>query len=501
MIPLLEKMFPSLAKKVALAVVGVILLFGGTFLFFAHRTGYSILEGQAQLKAQGIAGLVREFLLHANGPGRDARIENILSIAAAGSDVVDAFVLKEDGTLLWNAKPGNLPGRLPLDQFHEIPGKTGEKILSVEERDTSYEYIVLPLFPSESRLDTAAVPSVLRGYFGMKVAMDDLRAFALRHRTTNILMTVMTFLGLGIIFFVALSVLVIKPIGALHAHIRKVGDDIREIGQETRKVFPLLPEPRTHDEIADLWGEFNHLLTRLNEANGRLFDLHQSQLEQADRLATTGEMAASMAHEIKNPISGVLAAVQVFDSETGTDDPRKEILAEMMVQLGRVNHAVNDLLSYARPSPPALEEFSLNELIQKTIGLFSQQTKGQEISISSDLTGAQLLISADRKQLQQVLWNILLNAVQALDGAGSVSVRSMKDNSSAVIQVSDTGKGMSADQINRVFQPFFTTKHKGTGLGMTISKRIVEQHHGTISIASEPKRGTTVTILLPQGRK
>jgi signal transduction histidine kinase len=481
-------MFPSLARKVALAVVVVILLFGGTFLFLAHRTGYSILEGQAQLKAQGIAGLVREFLLHANGPGRDARIENILSIAAAGSDVVDAFVLKEDGTVLWNAKPGKLPGRLRIDEFHEIPGRTGEKILSVEENDTSFEYIVLPL-RSDPGLDTATVPGVLRGYFGMKVAMDDLRAFALKHRTTNILMTVMTFLGLGIIFFVALSVLVIKPIGALHSHIRKVGDDIRDIGPDARKTFPLLPEPGSHDEIADLRGGFNDLLSRLNEANARLFDLHQSQLEQADRLASTGEMAASMAHEIKNPIAGVFAALQVFDGETDANDPKKEILAEMMTQLARVNHAVNDLLSYARPSPPTIEEFSLNELIQKTISLFSQQTKGKGISITADLTGARLLIAGDRKQLQQVLWNILLNAMQAFDREGTISVRSMHDDSSAVIQVSDTGRGMPADQIGRIFQPFFTTKHKGTGLGMTISKRIVEQHRGTISVASEPKRG------------
>jgi signal transduction histidine kinase len=491
-------MFPSLAKKIALAVVAVILLCGGSFLYFAHRTGFSILEEQAEVKASGIAAFVREYLRNEGTRGTEAGVQRILSIAASGSDVIDAFVLAGDGTVLWRAKADERPGRLPLGQFHEIAGKPGELIQSVEESGGRFAYVLLPLPAAGPVVDTAQAAAAPGRYFGMKVAVDDLRAFALRHRTINILMTVFTFLALGVIFFIALSILVIRPINRLHAHMGMIGEEIHDLERGAQKPFPLLSGPPRNDEIAGLSDGFNKLLQRLNRANARVFELHQGQLEQADRLATTGEMAASMAHEIKNPIAGVLAAVQVFDGETAAADPKKEILAEMMVQLGRVNHAVNDLLSYARPSAPVPERFSLNELIQKTLTLFSQQSKGNRISISAHLTGDLLMISADRKQFQQVLWNILLNAVQAVEGEGSVNVRSMAENHSVVVQVSDTGKGISPEQLSRVFQPFYTTKHKGTGLGMTISKRIVEQHRGSISVSSEPGRGTTVTITLPR---
>jgi signal transduction histidine kinase len=169
-----------------------------------------------------------------------------------------------------------------------------------------------------------------------------------------------------------------------------------------------------------------------------------------------------------------------------------------MVQLDRINHAVNDLLSYARPSPPMFEEVCINEVIQKTLSLLMQQANSRMISFSHDLPSERIVMSADRKQFQQVLWNICLNGLQSMESGGKLSVVLRSVNATTIrIQIRDQGRGIPAEQLVRVFQPFFTTKHKGTGLGMTISKRIVEQHGGSITLDSVVDRGTTVTIDLP----
>jgi hypothetical protein len=261
--------------------------------------------------------------------------------------------------------------------------------------------------------------------------------------------------------------------------------------------FSDLAVPQQKDEISDLIETFNKLISRLNEAYGRLHDVHEQQLEHADRLSTTGEMAASIAHEIRNPIAGVLGALQVMLDELAGDDPRKEILEEMKIQIERVNYAVTDLLSYARPTAPVLEDVSLQDVINKTSTMLSRQMHDKNIAIIHSMELRPVMMRGDRKQLQQVLWNIMLNGMQAMETNGTMTVSLSEQDGWAEIQVSDTGKGIPVDQMEKIFKPFFTTKHKGTGLGMTISKRIVEQHDGTLKIASTGADGTMVSIRLP----
>jgi len=236
----------------------------------------------------------------------------------------------------------------------------------------------------------------------------------------------------------------------------------------------------------------------LNETHARLQQVHDLQLEQAHRLATTGEMAASIAHEIKNPVAGIIGALQVLESENVFSDSHRDIIAEMQIQLERVNQAVNDLLSYARPAPPMFGKVDLHELIKKTAAMLSHQMVEKNIEVSLNLAGSSPEIRADGKQLRQLLWNIILNAMQAVPSGGKVAINTSRGNTVFTVQISDNGKGMPEEVLAHIYEPFFTTKHKGTGLGMTISKRIIEQHKGGIEVESRIDRGTAVTITLPQ---
>ncbi|MDI6767276.1 MAG: ATP-binding protein [Bacteroidota bacterium] len=494
---IIEKLFPSLGKKIALAVILVFLVVGSVFVYFARQTGYAMLRKQAQAKAHGIAEFGKSILEYIMLSGKNDQLQAALERTVASGEARDILILKEDGTIVLKANGDQYPERLPLKQFIAIPQYSNDKFLSLEQNNSLYEFVITPIVNKPECHSCHPKTGRTHGYLAVKISMDDVRATSLEHRTMNIVMTIITFIGLGGILYITLMFLITRPVKKLNNQMVYVEKQIKRYEEGEQVQFSELDNPRSQDEIANLIRAYNKLIQRLNDAHAKLHEMHQSQLEQADRLATTGEMAASMAHEIKNPIAGVLGALQVFDSETPKEDDRKEIIAEMIIQLERVNNAVNDLLCYARPTDPLFEEVLVDELITKTSTLLSRQFKEKNIQVQTQLPVGQLIISADKKQIQQVLWNIMLNAVQSMDKDGNLTISLTPENSMVKIQIADTGKGIYPEQLEQVFKPFFTTKHKGTGLGMTISKRIIEQHKGKIHIHSVVGKGTIVTLSLP----
>jgi len=335
------------------------------------------------------------------------------------------------------------------------------------------------------------------GYMAVKITMDKIHQSSMKHRTVNIVMTIVTFGGIGLVISGALLILVIRPVSTLRQRMGALQNQLAGVEKGQAVIFTTLePSPR-NDEISDLITTFNALVERLNEAHARLHQLHNEQLEHADRLATTGEMAASMAHEIRNPLAGVLGALQVIDSDARDDEPNKPILKEMMVQMERMNLAVNDLLSYARPSPPRFDRTDLNGILDRTVSIMNSQAQKKNVRVELSLDNKLPDIRADRKLLQQLLWNVILNALQAADEGGRVRVATASTNGSVTVTVDDTGKGILPTEQENIFKPFYTTKHQGTGLGLTISRRIVEQHRGSIVLESGAHSGTTCIVQLP----
>ncbi len=493
-----DSLFATLRRKIAFAVFLVMLVAGSAFVYLAHRTGYTMLEQQTQLKAKSIAGILTNLIERTMIEGGKEHVQQTLSSATASHDVLNAYLLKTTGNVTFRANANDTITSLPLEQFQKIESEEGEKYLSVQEGNRLVEYVIIPVMNKPACYTCHKESSPIRGYFAVKFGIDDMRAIAAQHRTTNLLMTLITFGSLGFIIYFTVSLLIVRPVGKLHFHIKKVEEGIKYLESGERTTFPLLPEPTSNDEIAELSRDVNKLVRRLNDGNAKLIEMHQLQLEQAARLGTVGEMAASMAHEIKNPIAGVLGAVQIFESELQPDDPKKEIFSEMKVQLDRVIHAVTDLLSFARPTPPLFEEIPIHEIIKRTRSMLSKQINDNHVEVRMDLAADANIVEADKKQLQQVVWNILLNAIQSMEHKGVLTIGTRKNERGLHLIVSDTGKGISKEHLVEIFKPFFTTKNKGTGLGMTVTKRIIEQHKGEINVASELGKGTTVSIILPR---
>ena len=262
-------------------------------------------------------------------------------------------------------------------------------------------------------------------------------------------------------------------------------------------------EVKSFDDIGRLGEAFNSLLTKLERARRRVERYHYEQMKRADRLASIGEMAAGIAHEIKNPLAGIAGVIQVLRKEHAVGDPKRVVLDEVLVQVERMDKAVRNLLSFARPPEPKMTPADINELIGKLLDFLAPQFARNSISVERKLTTGLPWLTLDPDLMQQALINIALNAIQAMPEGGKfvVETRSVKPDGnnpgSIEILFSDTGKGISLENLSRIFNPFFTTRQQGTGLGLSITQRIIEQHGGEISVMSSPEKGTTFTLSFP----
>ena len=233
----------------------------------------------------------------------------------------------------------------------------------------------------------------------------------------------------------------------------------------------------------------------------------EQNIKRADLLATVGKLAAGIAHEIRNPMASISGSIQVLASELDLDRVNRSLMEIVIRETDRLNRLISDFLDFARPAQVNPEIIDLNLLLDETIEMVRHSTPGElEIAFHCDFE-PDVFIRADSGQLRQLFLNLLLNAVQAMRRGGRVEVSSRQvaapegqgDDGGVQIEIADTGKGMKEEELESIFSPFFTTKEAGTGLGLTVAYRIVENHGGRISVSSESGRGTRFTVVLPSG--
>ncbi|MFQ5988242.1 MAG: sensor histidine kinase, partial [Dehalococcoidia bacterium] len=223
----------------------------------------------------------------------------------------------------------------------------------------------------------------------------------------------------------------------------------------------------------------------------------------AEKLTSLGQLAASIAHEVNNPLSGVLVYTQLLAKKIAGDKFSKETalnyLSRMESELTRSARLVRNLLDFARQSPPSLRSVSVNDVVDKSLDLAAHSAVLQDIEVIKELGSPLPTIMADFDQLQQVCTNLIINAVQAMPEGGRLTLRTSTADSWVRIEVQDTGCGISPENMRKLFTPFFTTKakEKGVGLGLAVVHGIIQRHRGKIEVQSKEGEGTTLTIFLP----
>ena len=254
---------------------------------------------------------------------------------------------------------------------------------------------------------------------------------------------------------------------------------------------------RRNDEIGDLGRNFNHMLQQLRESREEIETLHRTQMSRAEHLATLGELAAGLAHEIRNPLAGIAGVIEIIGRDLPSTSPARAVVKDVRQEITQINRILTDLLETARPHPPQVCVSNLNTTVEHAVMLARQQVLSKPIKIELRQAPDLAEVEHDSDQIHQVLLNLLLNAVQAMEGAGMVRVEIGSRGDYASVIVSDTGRGIPAQNIPNIFRPFYTTKGNGTGLGLSLARRIVEEHHGRIEVSSVVGKGSKFTLLLP----
>jgi two-component system NtrC family sensor kinase len=282
---------------------------------------------------------------------------------------------------------------------------------------------------------------------------------------------------------------------------RLVSRRIRGLVEGTRLVASGKLEHRIadlgNDELGALAASFNRMTETLQETRGQLL--------QSERLASLGRLSAGIAHEINNPLTGVLLCGSTVLDDLPADDPRREHLQVVVQETTRCRDIIRSLLDFARQRVPQKSAVRVAEVVDRAVRIVRNQASIGHIEIHytppAECTVPPLFVDAG--QIQQVLLNLLLNAVDAMSRGGTIMIScSEVDGGFAELRVTDTGVGIPPENLSRLFEPFFSTKGvKGNGLGLAVSWGIVEQHGGTLRVESEVGRGTTFFVRLPLAQR
>ena len=290
------------------------------------------------------------------------------------------------------------------------------------------------------------------------------------------------------VLIIVLAYVIQRPMVELQEKIAQVSEGNLDVAVSFAK---------RNDEIGDLGRNFNHMMQQLRESREEIERLHRTQISRAEHLATLGELATGLAHEIRNPLAGIAGVIEIVGRDLPPTSPARAVVKDVRLEITRISRTLTDLLETARPRRPEVRRSNLNTTVEHAVMLARQQVLSRPIKIELQKAAGLPEVEHDSDQVHQVLLNLLLNAVQAMEGPGTVLVEIGTRDGLASVAVSDTGRGISAQNLPNIFRPFYTTKGDGTGLGLSLARRIVEDHHGRIEVTSVVGKGSKFEVLLP----
>jgi two-component system NtrC family sensor kinase len=480
----------SLKSKIIISVSAILAVIIGTGTWI--NIGYQRAQMESALEDNVliISNTIEKSLENAMVDGKSKEVQHILEAVGTYHNIQELKIFSVNGVILKSSKPW-LIGR-KVDAVTQKWFLEGDFKRPIKRRAEGIFSVLFPIANTERCVHCHGSAAKLNGILVVDVSMAQTQEKVGELSKTLVLWAVGITATLAIFLGLFLNHMVTDPIRDLIATMERA-----ERGLEARV------QVRSSDDIGRLGEAFNALLSKLERARRRVERYHYEQMKRADRLASIGEMAAGIAHEIKNPLAGIAGVIQVLRKDMSTGDPKRAILEEVLSQVERMDKAVRNLLSFARPPEPKMALVDINELIGKLIDFLAPQFAKHGITAERRLTAGLPWLVLDPDLIQQALLNISLNAIKAMPEGGAFIVETRTeapdvDFPGAIkIVFADSGEGVTPENLSRIFSPFFTTRQQGTGLGLSITQRIVEQHNGELSVTSTPGKGATFTITLP----
>ena len=487
-------MFNSLISRVILLNVLLLILGVGTFAMYHLQREQGHLIDVNRQNAQLLLNTIERSIFHSMCTGNQANVQAILEKVGSSKELIAVQIFNMEGIILRSARPeelGTVVSDRSFDLFKqgEIEGfyetEEGGRVLSMQMPIKSDGRCV------ECHDDESDVIGVLNLDFSLSNMYEQLR----KTSKTFIVSTLVNLIALAVGIALIMTRLLRKPL-------QKINEGMGQV--EAGDLSVRMPERGT-DEVGQLMSGFNSMVSNLENAQTELQQYHYQQMERAERLASIGEMAAGLAHEIKNPLAGIGGAIDVLADDYEPEDPRREVMSQIQKQVSRLNKTVTDLLYFGKPGDPEFNYIDINSLIKQTQLFASQHPEAKNINWIEELTRNLPLVWGDQKQIQQVLLNLMINGLQAMADGGVLTVQTEKfsrDGKDWVkVDISDTGPGIPADQLNTIFTPFFTSKTEGTGLGLPICRQLMVTNGGTLRVSSKFGQGACFTLEIPAAEK
>lgn len=480
----------SLKNKIILhvSVIGAITAFFLTFLYI--KTQRNIIHQTSQQKAELISSMIESSIHCIMKEGDIERLSSYIQEVSNLSDIRKIRILSSQGKISHSSLSEEIGSFIPQSSLQKLKtllsNKSQFNLLVFLPKSTIQGFHVIK--NNESCFRCHDRKNDINGILETHMDYSTAAALLKKSQVKGI------FIALGALFVLTFIILrlfekiVNKPLSQLKNKIKKVQEG------ELNTQFPVLKK----DEIGSLAESFNNMVRRLKEANQKIEDLFNRQMEKAEHLASIGELAAGLAHEIKNPIAGMKGALEIINQKTDESDPKKEIFTEILLQIDKIDHIIQDLLSYAKPKEMRKKLVNPNQCIENAIKLAKPQLKDKDIHIDFQGIKNEAQACLDEDKIQEVILNLILNSIYAIEKKGEISIKLDEKNESVLkITLKDNGVGIKKENLFQIFNPFFTTKTRGTGLGLSICKKIINAHQGSIHVESEEKKGTTFTIELP----
>ncbi|MBM3891501.1 MAG: HAMP domain-containing protein [Verrucomicrobia bacterium] len=453
------------------------------------------------------AGLVRQYVEGVMLGQRHEEVPSFLHQLKNSQEILRGHIVDVDGRVVFSTE-SNVVKQTVLKMPSEL--FAGDRTLWGTREDNG-QWLAVVMQPVRAHQGCLRCHQTRRPHLGaivLEKSMSAAEASIATNRNLMLIYGVVIFALVGVLLWLLIVRLVTQP----------VSEVLDQMGRVQSGDLTARADPQVGDEIGQLASGFNAMVDSLAAARRELQGSHEKQIQQAGKLASIGEMAAGVAHEIRNPLAGIGAAVEVL-SESEGGGKYADVLGEIRRQIARLNATLRNLLDFARPREPEIGPCGLCELMRPMVQLVRPDAQKNHIEIVEECPHDLPPICIDGQQVQQAVLNILLNAIQAMPHGGKLTIGAQlvkwppqevpnraphtnemteeerrQPRPAMRIYIRDTGVGIPPENLPKIFSPFFTTKHRGTGLGLAITRTIVEKHGGKITVKSEVGKGTAFII-------
>lgn len=481
--------FKSLTTRVIVISI-TLLTFGiSAFTFLNLQKEQTQLINSARESTEILLNTIEGSIYNSMRIGNTEDTQTILEMVGSGHKLLSVRIFHPHGVVLKSSRPAEVGKAVDSEDYQLYINNKREGIFTGGSQGETLKmlkpiYNDVPCYPCHGN------KTKVIGVLNINYSLLETRKRMMEATNIFIISTVAIIIFLSGAISLVMLKFVRKPLNLIVRNMAKVEEGdlsvrMKAIGK---------------DEVGRLIVSFNSMVDRLDTAKKELDQYHFQQMERADRLASVGEMAAGIAHEIKNPLTGIAAAMTIIKEDFLPSDPRTEIVNEILEQIKRLDKTVNDLLFFGKPTQPEPTCINVNTILKKTIMFASQHRGGKNVEKRLELNEDLPPIYVDPKQIQQVFLNLILNALQAMREGGILTITSApleKEGEKWVrVSIADTGPGIPEQILGKIFTPFFTTKAQGTGLGLAICHKLIVQHGGVLSVDSEDGKGTVFSVEL-----